>query len=462
MHRGSTTIAAQLARFTAALDIRRVPEQVRERAKHLILDAVGCALAATKFDFAGPSLRALQALGGAGDSVVIGRRERLPLRDAMLANGILAHGLDYDDTHTAGVIHLTVTTFPCALGLGARLGVDGRTLLGAYIAGVEAGARIAAAAQGGFHKAGFHPTSVVGTFACALVAGKLHGLAPDQLELAQGIALSAAAGSLEFLEDGAWTKRFHAGWAAVGGVTAAALAAAGFVGPRAAYEGRFGLYRSHLGPLAEGCDYGRAVAGLGDLWELENVAVKPFPACHLLHGCADAALALARRGVRPAEIVAITARVPAGVVEVVCEPVANKRRPQNDYDAKFSVPFVVAAALARGRFGLAELEADALADPAILALADKVEYEVDPTMPFPKYYPGEVVVRLADGRELRQREEINRGAAERPITNEEVVAKFMDNAVTAVTAARAYAIRDAILGLERGVSARDLAETLAG
>lgn len=462
MHRGSTTIAARLAGFTAALDIARVPERVRERAKHLILDAVGCALAATKFDFAGPTLRALQGLGGAGDSVVIGRRERLPLRDAMLANGILAHGLDYDDTHTAGVVHLTVTTFPCALGLGARLAVDGRTLLGAYIAGVEAGARIAAAARGGFHKAGFHPTSVVGTFACALVAGKLHGLAPDRLELAQGIALSAAAGTLEFLEDGAWTKRFHAGWAAVGGVTAAALAAEGFVGPRAAYEGRFGLYRSHLGRLAEDCDHDRAVAGLGDTWELDHVAVKPFPACHLLHGCADAALVLARRGLNPADVVAITARVPAGVVEVVCEPVANKRRPQNDYDAKFSVPFVVAAALIRGRFGLAELEPDALADPAILALADKVRYEVDPAMPFPKYYPGEVVVLLADGRELRQREEINRGAAERPITNEEVVAKFMDNASTAIPEARAYAVRDAILGLDRGVSARDLAGILAG
>jgi 2-methylcitrate dehydratase PrpD len=181
-----------------------------------------------------------------------------------------------------------------------------------------------------------------------------------------------------------------------------------------------------------------------------------------LHGCADAALALARRGVNPADIVAITARVPAGVVEVVCEPVANKRRPQNDYDAKFSVPFVVAAALSRGRFGLAELEPDALADPAILALADRVDYEVDPTMPFPKYYPGEVVVRLADGRELRQREEINRGAADRPITNEEVVAKFMDNALTAITEARAHAIREAILGLDRGVSARDLAAILAG
>jgi 2-methylcitrate dehydratase PrpD len=462
MHRAPATLAAQLADFTAGLDITRVPARVRERAKHLILDAVGCALAATKFDFAAPSLRALEALGGAGASVVIGRRERLLLRDAMLANGILAHGLDYDDTHTAGVIHLTVTTFPCALGLGAQRGADGGELLAAYVAGVEAGARIAAAAQGGFHRVGFHPKSVVGTFACALVAGKLYRLTPAQLELAQGIALSAAAGSLEFLEDGAWTKRFHAGWAAVGGVTAAALAAEGFVGPRAAYEGRFGLYRSHLGPLADACDHGRVVAGLGDTWELENVAVKPFPACHLLHGCADAALALARQGVRPADIAAITARVPAAVVPVVCEPVANKRRPQNDYDAKFSVPFVVAAALARGRFGLAELAPEALADGQILALADKVRYEVDPTMPFPKYYPGEVVVRLAGGRELRQREEINRGAAERPITNEEVIAKFMDNALTATTAARARAIAAAVLGLDRGVSARALADTLAG
>ena len=454
-------ISRQLAAFTAGLELERVPERVRERAKHLILDAVGCAFAATKFDFAAPSVKAIAALGGAGDSVVIGRRERLPMRDAMLANGILAHGLDYDDTHTAGVLHLTVTTFPCALGLGAALGVDGRALLAAYIAGVETGARIASVAKGGFHQVGFHPTSLVGAFACALVAGRLYGLSLHQLELAQGIALSAGAGSLEFLEDGSWTKRFHAGWAAVGGVTAAALAREGFLAPRAAYEGRFGLFRSHLGPLAGQCDYTLATKGLGEIWETENVAVKPFPACHLLHACTDAALALARRGVKAGEIESIRARVPGEAVKVVCEPIANKRRPQNDYDAKFSIPFAVAAGLVRGRFGLAELEPEALRDPAILALADKVDYEIDPTMPFPKYYSGEVVVRLKDGRELSERELVNRGAADRPIANDEVVAKFMDNATTAISTERAGAVREAILRLDRGTTVRQLAEVLA-
>jgi 2-methylcitrate dehydratase PrpD len=455
-------VAATLAQFASTLRYEDIPPAVRERARFLILDAVGIAYASTTFDFAHRSLSAAAELSGAkGDVPVIGFAARLQLRDAMLLNGILVHGLDYDDTHPAGVIHATASCFPCALGTGVRADATGREMLAAYVTGIEAATRLGAVAKGAFHQIGFHPTGLVGAFACALVAGRLKGLTAQQLAMAQGIALSVASGSLEFLNDGAWTKRMHPGWAGVAGLTAATLARHGFVGPREAYEGRFGLYASHLGQYAGEADLALATAGLGKAWELSKVSVKPIPACHFTHACADAATILREKhGLKTAEIRSVRALVPREVIKTVCEPVATKKRPQNGYDAQFSIPYIVATALARGSFGLAHLEPAALADPEVLALAHRVEYEADPASPFPKSYSGEVIVTLNDGRELRHREEVNRGAADRPISNAEIEAKFLENARLAASASRGEQVRDLVLGLE-GLTAREFAEGLA-
>lgn len=455
-------ISQELAEFAASFDYGAIPGQVRDRAKHLVLDAVGIALASTQFDFAHHAFSALADLAGRGDGVVLGFSSRLPLRDAVLANGILIHGLDYDDTHVPGIVHASASSVPLALGLAAHLDRSGRELLAAYVLAVEVSARLGAVAKGGFHQTGFHPTGLIGTFGCTVAAGSLYGMNVAQLRMAQGIALSLASGSLEFLQDGAWTKRMHPGWAGVAGITAASLARRGFIGPGAAYEGRFGLFPSYLGIEAKRCDYSLATRGLGEIWEVCEVAVKPYPACHFVHGCTDAALALRAGGVRAADIAQVRALVPQEVVKTVCEPVANKRRPQNGYDAKFSIPYAVATSFVRGKFGLAELEEAALRDPEVLALADRVDYEADPKSGFPKAYSGEVIVRLKDGRELRHREQVNRGAADRPLANEEIVAKFLDNAQLAVSASRAGEMRDAILSMDDAASARELAAVLGG
>lgn len=452
--RARENIAARLAAFAHDLRFDDIPAAVRERAKHHILDALGIALASTRFDFAHRTLSALQGLSGPGAVALFGLPARLPPRDAALMNGTLCHGLDFDDTHLGGVIHPTASAFPAALSAavqaGDAAGRDGRDLLTAYVIGVETAARLGAVAKGGFHQVGFHPTGLIGTFSSALVAGRLLGLTPQALHMAQGIALSQASGSLEFLEDGAWTKRLHPGLAASNGLTAAALAAQGFVGAADPYGGRFGLYRAYLGPSAAACDLGLATAGLGETWELCNTAIKPYPACHFTHGCIDAALALvSEHEIRPEDIAEIRAFVPAEVVKTVCEPVENKMRPANSYDAQFSIPWLVAAAIRSGRMSLAEVAPEALNDPATLALARKVRYEIDPDSGFPQHYSGEVAIVTRDGREWRHREAINRGAAERPLSNGEIVAKFFANATTAVARQRAEALAETVLALDR-------------
>jgi 2-methylcitrate dehydratase PrpD len=457
----TASIAATLAAFATDTGFEAIPAATRERAKHLMLDAVGIGFASTTFAFARASLAGARALGGSGASVVLGMDTRLALRDAVMVNGILMHGLDYDDTHVPGVLHPTVSLLPTVLAQGAALHRSGREVLTAYVVGVEAASRLATVARGGFHQLGFHPTGLIGAFGCTLAAGRLLGLSPGQAVMAQGIALSMAGGSLEFLEDGAWTKRLHPGWAGVAGITAATLAAHGFIGPAAAYEGRYGLYATHLANRGADADLGIATAALGSTWEVHKVAVKPFPLCHLTHACADAAIALHHLAIDPARIRSVTALVPAEAVQVVCEPVPNKRRPQNDYDARFSIPFVVASGLLKGRVGLAELEPAELVNPGVLALADRVEYRIDPASGFPQYYSGEVTVEFDDGSVLSHREHINRGAADRPITEAEIIAKYFDNAMLALPRERAERVCDAILALDGSADVAQIAELLA-
>lgn len=452
-------ISEALARFVNELAPDSMPQSVRRRAAHLILDAVGIAFASSTFDFARQAVNALSTFER-GECPVIGFPLQLALRDAVLANGILVHGLDFDDTHLRGVVHATSSCFPTALCSAWARQRSGTEMLTAYVAGMEVAARLGSVARGELNQIGFHPTGVIAAFACALIAGKLEGLDAERLVMAQGIALSTAAGTREYSTDGAATKRMHPGWAGVCGVTAARLAAQGFTGPRAAYEGRYGLYRTHLGPDLDKWDMPAATRDLGRIWETEQVAIKPFAACQLSIACLDAAIAISKQH-RPRleDIERVEALIPPHAVAIVCEPVEDRRRPLNTYAAQFSVQYGVACALIHRKFGLQELQR--YRDPDILALADKVSYRVDPRTGYPRHFSGEVIVTLKNGQQFAHREQINRGAADNPVSDPGIVEKYMDNAQMAISRAHAGKVRDMILRLDDLPEARMLADALA-
>lgn len=444
----------RLARFAAGLRLADVPAAVRERAKLHILDALGLGLASTVFEYGQRTVEGVAAMGAAGTCSVLGRPERFEARDAALVNGVLIHGLDFDDTHLASIIHPTCTSLPVALSLGEQLGVSGDEFLAAFLAGAETSIRIGGAVNGGFHHVGYHATGVVSHFASAVAAGRLLHLDEDQLVAAQGIAASTASGVQVFLEEGAWTKRLHPGWGAVAGITAARLAQHGFKGPSRPYEGRFGLFDTHLHGEAETVNLGELTDGLGEAWRFGDTALKPYPVCHFIHGCADAAIAL-HHEIEGAEIERVRAFLPQPTLHIIAEPAAAKERPTNDYEAKFSAQFVVAACLLKGGFGLPDLQPEALADPRVRALALKVECLADPDTAFPTYFSGGVEVVLRGGRVLKRHVRVNSGAGERAMDVGEVSAKFMASASLAIPIRQAERIRDAVLMLET-VSARDL------
>ncbi len=451
------SLSQTVAAFVAAVQPRQIPSSVRERAGLVMLDAIGNAFAASRYPFAPVALSALGSLGG-GDSTVIGMDTRLALRDAVVMNGILVHGLDYDDTYLPGSVHLSASCVPAVLAMGTQGKASGNDMLMATVLGLEVSARIAAAAKGGFVNAGFHATGIAGVFGSAVAAGRLMKLDAAQHALAQGVALSVTSSTLQPMQEGAWTKRLHPGWAGASGITAAAFARAGYVAPAQAYEGRFGLYTCFLGEHAAGAQPGAVVEGLGEQWEFTRTSIKLFPACHQLHAFMNAAITLSKQQAFTADNVdSVRALIADAAVPLVCEPLAAKLKPATSYSAQFSLPYAVACALQRGRFGLNEIEVPSYTDGALLALAGKVKYEIDPNPGFPKSRSGEVIVKMKDGRELRCRDNI---LPDEPASAEAIVRKFTQNTDGILTASQAAQIRDSVLGLDALVDCSAFVRTL--
>ena len=447
-------IAARVAEWAHQVTWEDVPERVRERAALHVLDCVGLAFACQRDNFAAA---AAKATSGVGPAAVIGMPQRLSISDAALLNGILVHGLDYDDTHPSGVIHSSASALPTAMAIAERDGLSGSDLLLGYLIAVEVSSRVGIGARSGFHAKGFHPTGLAGACGSAVAAARMSGLNSQGITAAQGIVGSLAAGSLQFLDTGAWTKRMHPGWAAATALTAARFAAAGWEAPPEVYEGRFGLYASHV-PDGHEVDPQAVARGLGEDWELLRVAIKPYPACHFTHAFADATLLLATQNNLTVEDIAeIVCLVPEQIIPVVCEPAEAKLIPRSDYDAKFSLPYIVGTVVTRRQFTLAELEPEALLDPSSLSVATKVRYKVDPNSTFPKHFCGEVIITTTDGRDLRHRESVNRGADERPLSAADIEDKFMSNVEVVSSRLIGQRVLDSVMGL---ASAKHAAEVL--
>ena len=237
--------------------------------------------------------------------------------------------------------------------------------------------------------------------------------------------------------------------------------------PAAPYTGRYGLFNAYVSDAdrakndAALATTGIGVDGRASAWEIENIAIKPFPMCHFVHAVTDAAIDMHRDGIDTNAIRSIEILMPAGVAGVVCEPESNKRRPVSDYDAKFSVHYAVASGLLRGRMGLKELLPEAYRDSAALALMERSAWKADPDSTFPTHYTGELRVTMNDGHVIVHREPINRGHAERPLSNDDIAAKYFDNATLSFPQAHAEQIRDAVVGLDTMASAATLEDLLA-
>jgi 2-methylcitrate dehydratase PrpD len=385
-----------------------------------------------------------------GPSRVWGAGDRTAAPFAAFANASFAQALEYDDTHNESIVHMSSPSVAAALALAETRAIAGRELLLAVAVGNEIACRVGSVAPGTFHRRGFHPTGLFSPFGIAYAAGKLLNLDPGAMAWAAGIAGSTAAGLLECWVDGTQSKFLHSGFAAQNGMAAAMLAQAGASGPPKVFEGRFGLFASHLQDPAIVKNFARITDGLGTRWDSRNSSFKPFPSAHvLLHPYIDLVLRLrAAHGIRPADIVSIECPVAEFNVSIVCEPVAEKTAPATEAHCRVCLQYTLAEALVRGELGRTAHAEAYRTDPEILALARRVTYRVDPDFPPPGRFKGAVTMRLADGRVFSEVEEYNRGSAENPMTEQELRAKFDDNAGSVLDAGTRDRLAAAIEGLE--------------
>ena len=371
-------ITAKLSAFAATLEIAALPPAVVERTRLLVLDLVGNAVRARHDSESTPALiAAVEALGlASGTSRVFADARGYAPAGAALVNAVLGHSLDFDDTHAEAVLHPGAPVIPAALAAAGMVGASGAEVLTAIVAGYEVALRLALALPAGAHyDRGFHPTATCGAFGAAAAAARVFRLDAGHVASALGIALSQTAGSLQFLANGAWTKRFQVGWASMAGLTAATLAREGFKGAAEPFEGRHGFLNAYApSPRPE-----RAIRDLGSVYELMATGVKPYPSCRWGHAGIDAALALrAELGLAASEIESVTLGISRAGLLLIGEPAAKKADPRNIVDAQFSGPFVIAVALALGAMNWNSYRL--LDDPVIRALLTKISCENDPVI----------------------------------------------------------------------------------
>ena len=450
-------ITRTLVHFSHSLNPKHVSNEVFQRTQYLLLDYLGVAIAGSLTESSQPIHRMLARSASHGPCTVIGTASQTSPEFAALANGAAAHSVELDDTHQAGSIHPGVVMFSTAIALSEiHPDIDVGQFVAAVVAGYEVAARLGMALQPKSHyDLGFHPTSTCGVFGAAVTAAKLLRLSEGQMLSAVGIAGSMAAGSLEFLAEGAWTKRLHPGLAAQNGILAAKLAAEGFRGPSTILEGRDGFLSAYSrNPIPH-----LATRDLGKNMEILRTSVKPHACCRYMQAPIDGLIELAKEhNIHPDQI----ARVEVAVLEagwpLVCEPRDRKYSPSNAVDAQFSMPFGAAIALANRSAGLDQFTDENFHSPQIKSLMDKVVLQKDIRIEknFPEEWPAIVQVHLTNGKQFEKHVRFPKGDPENPLTWQELTTKFQSLAMRVFPKTRCEEIINSVKDLKSSTVLRDI------
>ena len=417
------TLAQQIGTFAADANAAKLPAPARDMIRLLMIDVAGLCVAARRTDYV---TGAMASAVSSGKSTAIGHWGPLGPYDAALINGTAAHGEDYDDTFEGGPVHAGAVVVPAVLAMAEHRGLGGAPVVRGIAVGAEIMCRMGLVAPQATHKACFHPTAVFGAPAAAAGVAAALGLDAGKIAHAIGIAGSLSSGIIEYLADGSWTKRMHAGSSAQSGIRAALMAEGGFIGPATVLEGEHGFFKAFAPSKAP--DFLALMDGLGQRWVIEGIAFKPYACGTMTQPYIDCAIELAQSGVKADDIASLVCEVGEGTVHRLWAPLPLKQAPPNGYAAKFSTPYCIAAGFIDGRAGLGQFTDARVAKPDVRALAAKVSYVVDPANPYPKQFTGHIRATLKDGQVREVRRANMRGGAHDRLGDGEIVAKFRDNA----------------------------------
>jgi len=454
-------ITRALGRFAAELEYEDLSPEVVDWAKYLCLDFAGVTLNGSTTDSANAVVQALESVGRSGPSAVIGTRKRILPEYAALANGTAFHSIEMDDVNNEACLHPGVTAYPTALAMADVAEVNGKAFISAVVAGYDVIVRLGRALKGAEHYArGFHPTGTCGAFGAAAVAARLLGLQGDSFLHALGIAGSQTSGSMEYLAQGAWTKRLHPGWASHSGIWAALLARSGYTGPTTILEGRDGFLQAYSGDP----DPSLALKDLGQEYQVTRTSIKPHSCCRFNQGPIDCLLDLKRTySIDPMDVAEVRVGVLSAGTKLVSDPIEAKRHPTSVVDMQFSLPFGAAVALTHGRASLEEYKVGMPENPQVKHVMERVQCLTDPKLDvqFPRHFPAWAEVDTTDGRTLRSELTYPKGDPENPVTWDEMKEKFLLLSSPVIGPDRQREIIAAVETLDQMSDVRQLAALLS-
>jgi 2-methylcitrate dehydratase PrpD len=421
------SITQELTEYCYDLKFRQLPGEVIDRAKYFFLDFIGVACRGSQEDSSKSIYRFIRKMGhDRQGGVIIGTKDRAFHSYSALANGTSAHAIEMDDVNNEASLHPGVVVFPAALATSEMVGGSGKKFIEAVVVGYEVMIRLGKAlGPENSYQRGFHPTGTCGSFGSSMVVSKIMGLKPEEMTSAMGIAGSQAAGSMEYLAQGAWTKRFHPGWAALSGMVAAQLAQKGFRGPSSIIEGRDGFLHSY----SNGSDGSKVLENIGTQYEILRTSIKPHACCRYMQPPIDAILKIVKENDLPPEKVE---KVKVGILRagahLIAEPLEEKYTPQSIVDAQFSMPFGAAVAVLYRRAGLTEFHLSKIRSEEVKRMMRRVECMTDPDLEktFPKQWCATAEIFTKDGKRYFTKVEYCKGDPENPLSWDELIEKFHD------------------------------------
>ncbi|MBM4340424.1 MAG: MmgE/PrpD family protein [Deltaproteobacteria bacterium] len=420
-------ITQDLAKYCGELKFNQLSDEVIDRVKYFLFDFIGVACRGSLEDSSQSMTRFIQEMrSGNRGGVLIGTKERAPFIYSALGNGVFGHAIEMDDVNNESSLHPGVVVFPSALATGEMVKANGKKLIEAVVLGYEIMVRLGKAiGPANSYARGFHPTATCGTFGSSVAAAKIIGLNEGSITSAMGIAGSQAGGSMEYLAQGAWTKRFHAGWAAHSGMISALLAKKGFRGPASIIEGRDGFLHSY----SNGADATKVLEGIGSGFEILRTSVKPYACCRYMQPPIDAILKIMKENnFKPEQVEKVNLGLLSAGASLIAEPAGMKYRPQSIVDAQFSMPFGAAVALLYKKAGLGEFRLSRIRSAEIKEMMQKVEYRVDTELDrtFPGQWCATAEILLTNGMRYFTKVEYCKGDPENPLSWDELTEKFHD------------------------------------
>lgn len=442
-------ITERLVEHCHNLTYDALPKEVQTQSKLFFIDELGLIIRGQHMDSTKTILKFARKLGCQETAPVTGTKETLPTQYAALVNGAACHSLELDDVGNEASAHPGTTLFPALLPLSYEHPASGKEFLAAIVAGYDVVVKIGAVlTPTAMYKKAHHPTTLCGNFGVAVAAAKYLGLNRQQMLYAIGLAGSTTGGSMEYLGEGTPSKRFQVGMAAHNGILCAKLAQEGFVGPSAILEGKNGAFHA----FSDNPDLAHITGAFGQPFEIMKTAVKPHACCGYALGCIDSVLEIVKKhNLQLQDIQKITVGLNSVGYPILAIPVAEKTRPQTVVAAQFSMQYAAAMAVLKRRALLDEYDEQYLNHPDVLKLMSKVECVKDTELDklWPKQWPAWAKIITTSGQEYSAKVSAAKGDPLNPLSQEEMIDKFLSVTAPVLKQGAGLKIVKAILEIDQ-------------